>query len=139
MYKKQAIFIAATLFACFSISNNIFARNCIKGKPCGNGCIAKSKSCRKDLPATTNTTTKSKTISHAPSVIRRSFLKLPKVYQITIESVQAVDAPQSKTTTGHYKQGQKVFVYTIENGWARISNMQPEEWVELKSLTLKRE
>ncbi|MCG8009805.1 MAG: hypothetical protein N0C81_19445 [Candidatus Thiodiazotropha lotti] len=105
------------------------ARNCIKGKPCGNGCIAKQKTCRIDGPANSAPSDKPNR-----SVIRRTVLRLPKVYQIVAEDAYAREAPDSAVSTGHYKQGQRVFVYTTSDGWARISNMQPEEWLELNKL-----
>ncbi len=134
MRKEHSFLLPILLLACFTISTQIHGRNCIKGKPCGNGCIAKSKSCRID--GVTTTTTKP-TTDHSSSVIRRSYIKLPKVYLVTAKSVYAVTAPQSKTVTAHYREGQKVFVYKTEDGWARISNMQPEEWLELKNLRSK--
>jgi hypothetical protein len=36
-----------------------------------------------------------------------------------------------------YKQGQRVFVYETQDAWARVSNMQPDEWVKLEALRLK--
>lgn len=40
----------------------------------------------------------------------------------------------SSNTTGYYKQGQRVFVYETEDVWAWITNMQPDEWVQLEAL-----
>ncbi|MET0081245.1 MAG: hypothetical protein ABW119_22550, partial [Candidatus Thiodiazotropha lotti] len=56
------------------------------------------------------------------------------VYQIVADEAYARKAPDSPVSTGRYKQGQRVFVYTTADGWARISNMQPEEWLELSNL-----
>jgi hypothetical protein len=106
------------------------ARNCIKGKPCGNGCIAKQKTCRIDDHSSKG----SSSSTNPRSVIRRTVLRLPQVYQVNTESTYAREAPGSPVTTGNYKRGQRVFVYSIIDGWARISNMQPEEWLEISKL-----
>jgi hypothetical protein len=123
-----AIFVTIFLY---SASFYTHARNCNKGKPCGNGCIAKQKTCRIENSADRDSASGAK----QRSVIRRVFLRLPQVYQITTERTYAREAPDSPVTTGYYKQGQRVFVYTIADGWARISNMQPEEWIEISKLT----
>lgn len=126
---KAGCYTLIAISALFTTSSQSFGQNCIKGKPCGNGCIAKQKTCRIDNP--TNLNPSSQTNS---SVIRRTVLRLPKVYQIIAEEAYAREAPDSTVSTGYYKQGQRVFVYTTTDGWARISNMQPEEWLELSKL-----
>jgi hypothetical protein len=125
-------FLSALLTAWLvTIPVTTHAKNCTKGKPCGNGCIAKNKTCRIDNPLSPQSGN-----SQPHSVIRRSLLRLPKVYQV-LATVYARQAPHSPVTTGYYKQGQSVFVYGIEDGWAQISNMQPEEWLNLKVLRPK--
>lgn len=130
MQIKACCYALIAISALSSITFQSHARNCSKGKPCGNGCIAKQKTCRIESPASTapssSTTEK--------SVIRRTVLRLPKVYQIITDGAYARKAPDSPVSTGYYKQGQRVFVYTTTDGWARISNMQPEEWLELSKL-----
>ncbi|MES9828780.1 MAG: hypothetical protein ABW201_10980 [Candidatus Thiodiazotropha sp.] len=132
--------LALTLVSILTLSTPIpaYARNCIKGKPCGKGCIALNKTCRID----TQPSSKGYTLRYDPAlqpgaVIRRSVLKLPKVYIVIAESVNAKESPYSPNITGRYKQGQRVFVYETEHAWARISNMQPDEWVKLEALRLK--
>ncbi len=129
MRTKACCYALIAISALSSITCQSHARNCSKGKPCGDGCIAKQKTCRIDNPA-----------SAAPSgttgrpVIRRTVLRLPKVYQIIADGAHARKAPGSPVSTSYYKQGERVFVYTTADGWARISNMQPEEWLELSKL-----
>ncbi|MCU7884833.1 MAG: hypothetical protein KZQ82_11615 [Candidatus Thiodiazotropha sp. (ex Lucinoma annulata)] len=131
------LFIPWLLFS----SDSLHARNCTKGKPCGKGCISLNKTCRIDSnnARTETTTSNNHEISQArsPSVLRRSKLRLPKVYVVTAQSIKTREAPFSKKVTGQYKQGQSVFVYQTDGSWARLSNMQPEEWVELEYLRMK--
>lgn len=129
-----------TLF--FLGPTTVNARNCIKGKPCGKGCIALTKQCRIDNSgALSKKSASNKTgyaaPSHTRSILRKSKLRLPKVYTVTTTSVNANGAPYSSTITGHYREGQSVFVYETFESWARVTNMMPEEWVELKHLKLK--
>ncbi|MEW8285451.1 MAG: SH3 domain-containing protein [Candidatus Thiodiazotropha endolucinida] len=138
--------LAITLASILTLSTPIpaHARNCIKGKPCGKGCIALNKTCRigTDPSGSGSGSGSGSTLRYDPAlqpgaVIRRSVLKLPKVYIVTAESVNAKESPYSSNITGRYKQGQRVFVYETEHDWARISNMQPDEWVKLEALRLK--
>jgi hypothetical protein len=120
------------LLICLSFfSINIQARNCVKGKPCGNGCIAKNKTCRIGQG-------RSSTTQQSSSVMRRSQLILPKVYIVTSPSINATASPHSHKITGRYREGQNVFVYEIHNSWARLTNMEPNEWIKLKHLKLKK-
>ncbi|MCG7904645.1 hypothetical protein A3194_02595 [Candidatus Thiodiazotropha endoloripes] len=129
MQIKDCCYTLIVITALSSPSFHSQARNCIKGKPCGNGCIAKQKTCRIDGQTSTAPSSQANEL-----VIRRTVLRLPKVYQITADEAYARKAPDSPVSTGYYKQGQRVFVYTTADGWARISNMQPEEWLELSKL-----
>ncbi|MCG8027654.1 MAG: hypothetical protein N0E59_15520 [Candidatus Thiodiazotropha taylori] len=129
MQIKVSCYALITIAALSITTLQSHARNCIKGKPCGNGCIAKQKTCRIDNPAIVKPSSQTNR-----SVIRRTVLRLPKVYQIVTEEAYAREAPDSAVSTGYYKQGQRVFVYKTSHGWARISNMQPEEWLELHKL-----
>ncbi|MEJ2611099.1 MAG: hypothetical protein P8179_13710 [Candidatus Thiodiazotropha sp.] len=115
------------------------ARNCTKGKPCGNGCIAQNKTCRIESGDSQNRdpNDQAQPTTRSPSVLIRSQQRLPKVYVVTAQSLQAREVPSGQKITGHYKFGQSVFVYQTHGSWARLSNMQPEEWVELKHLRLK--
>jgi hypothetical protein len=121
-----------------SVPSGVYAKNCIKGKPCGKGCIALDKTCRIDSSPSSH----GKVLIYDPgaqpgTIIRRSALKLPRVAVITAGSVNAKQSPYSNTITKRYTQGQKVFVYETNDAWARISNMQPDEWVKLEVLQLK--
>jgi hypothetical protein len=128
MQIKVCCYLLISVFLLLPTSSH--ARNCIKGKPCGNGCIAKQKTCRID-----GLSNKGSSNSTNPrSVIRRTALRLPKVYQVNTESTYAREAPGSPVTTSYYKHGQRVFVYSIIDGWARISNMLPDEWLEITKL-----
>ncbi|MCU7917648.1 MAG: hypothetical protein KZQ95_04750 [Candidatus Thiodiazotropha sp. (ex Epidulcina cf. delphinae)] len=71
------------------------------------------------------------------STLRKSRLRLPKLYIVTARSVEAKDSPYSDETTGRFKEGQTVFVYETFDSWARLSNMQPQQWVRLEHLQLK--
>ncbi|MBW9257032.1 MAG: hypothetical protein K1566_08130 [Candidatus Thiodiazotropha sp. (ex. Lucinisca nassula)] len=126
---KSCCYALVALSALLATNHQTHARNCTKGKPCGNGCIAKQKTCRIDNPAIVLPNSQTNR-----SVIRRTVLRLPKVYQIVAEEAYAREAPDSIVSTGYYKQGQRVFVYKTSDGWARISNMQPEEWLQLDKL-----
>lgn len=112
------------------------ARNCIKGKPCGKGCIALNKTCRIDGRSGSgdNTLRYDPGIRHG-TIIHGTKHRLPTVHIVRAASVMASEAPNTKSNGGqHYKLGQRVFVYETYNNWARISNMQPEEWLELRYL-----
>ncbi|MES9894163.1 MAG: hypothetical protein ABW141_04620 [Candidatus Thiodiazotropha endolucinida] len=129
--------LALTLVSILILSTPIptQARNCIKGKPCGKGCIALNKTCRIDTnPSSHGNTLRYSPNYHPGSIIRRTKHRLPTVHVITAKSIAAAEALNSNRPSSHYKQGQRVFVYEIYNAWARISNMQPEEWLELKYL-----
>jgi hypothetical protein len=130
MLIKASCYALIAISALSSISFHAHARNCSKGKPCGNGCIAKQKTCRIDSAGKRDPTSN----RSDRSVIRRTALRLPQIYQIVSQATYAKKAPDSPVSTGYYKQGQRVFVYTTADGWARISNMQPEEWLELSKL-----
>ena len=138
--KERLLVLTITSCLCL-LQNDTHARNCVKGKPCGNGCIAVNKTCRIDNQTNRARGTESSPgkggDSRHPYVLRRSRLRLPKVYIVTAKSVEAREAPFSKKVTGRYKLGQSVFVYATEGPWARLSNMQPEEWVKLEHLQLK--
>ena len=141
MTNKERLLVSLIIpWLCY-FQSDAHARNCVKGKPCGKGCIALNKTCRIDNNGKRDQKTDSYHRKYNqprhPSVLRRSKLRLPKVYIVTARSVDAREAPFSKKVTGRYKLGQSVFVYTTEGTWARLSNMQPEEWVELKHLQLK--
>ncbi|MFI0413015.1 MAG: hypothetical protein ACH255_02645 [Candidatus Thiodiazotropha sp.] len=129
--------LALTLISILTLSTPVLthARNCIKGKPCGKGCIALNKTCRIDTsPSSHDNTLRYSPNYHTGSIIRRTKHRLPTVHVITAKSIAAAEAPNSNRTSSHYKQGQRVFVYEIHKAWARISNMQSEEWLELKYL-----
>ncbi|MEW8525902.1 MAG: hypothetical protein AB2552_22960 [Candidatus Thiodiazotropha endolucinida] len=135
---KQALALTLVSILTLNTPRLAHARNCIKGKPCGKGCIALNKTCRID----TQPNSKGYTLRYDPAlqpgtVIRRSVLRLPKVYIVIADSVNAKESPYSSNITGRYKQGQRVFVYETERAWARISTMQPDEWVKLEALRLK--
>jgi hypothetical protein len=115
---------------------SVSARNCIKGKPCGNGCIAQNKQCHL-TPDNRTQDSQPLRLSRDPGVLRLSHLKMPRVYRVVSDSASARQAPGSGHITGRYRQGQSVFVYEVEDNWARLSNMSPQEWVELKHLELK--
>ncbi|MEL0584948.1 MAG: hypothetical protein AAES65_08745 [Candidatus Thiodiazotropha sp. (ex. Lucinoma kazani)] len=132
--------IIVTLF--FFGPNTAYARNCIKGKPCGKGCIALDKQCRIDTNGVLSKKSVSNKIGHATpshnrSTLRKSKLRLPKVYTVATTSVNATDAPYSNAITGHYREGQSVFVYETFKTWVRINNMKPEEWIEHRHLKQK--
>jgi uncharacterized protein YgiM (DUF1202 family) len=132
MRHKDRFLVVLLVLIVSGIVNTLHARNCSKGKPCGKGCIAMNKTCH------INESKGHRPINRdQPKALRRSVLRLPKVYTVISESVQATQAPNSSKVTGHYKKGQSVFVYETTDGWARLSNMQPEEWVELKQLRRK--
>ncbi|MES9972372.1 MAG: hypothetical protein ABW092_20255 [Candidatus Thiodiazotropha sp.] len=129
--------LALTLVPILTISTLTLAhaRNCIKGKPCGKGCIALNKTCRIDQSPSSNSTALHYSHAEQPgTIIHRMTHRLPKVHKIIANTVAAAEAPNSNRYNRHYKQGQRVFVYETYDNWARISNMQPEEWLELKHL-----
>jgi hypothetical protein len=49
---KSACICFSIIAACF-LGNSVEARNCKKGKPCGNSCISKNDVCHKDAGVTT--------------------------------------------------------------------------------------
>jgi hypothetical protein len=135
---KQAFTLSLASILILSTPTFIHGKNCIKGKPCGNGCIALDKTCRIDAsPNSKDNILRYDPTAQPDTIIRRSALRLPKVAVVTAESVNAKQSPFSNTITKRYKQGQKVFVYETNDAWARISNMQPDEWVKLEALQLK--
>jgi hypothetical protein len=115
-----------------------YARNCIKGKPCGKGCIAQNKTCRVDSsPSSQDAVIRFTPVKEPGAIIHSSALKLPTVATIITSTVNAKQSPTSNEITRRYKQGQSVFIYETNESWARISNMDPEEWVRLESLRIK--
>ncbi|MEW8035410.1 MAG: hypothetical protein AB2556_00080 [Candidatus Thiodiazotropha sp.] len=134
---KQALALTLISSLTLSIPSTTHARNCIKGKPCGKGCIAVNKTCRIDSsPGSSDNTFRYDPGSQAGVIIHRTVHRLPRVHRITAASVAASASPNPTGHTGpRYKLGQRVFVYETYNDWARISNMQPEEWIELKHLS----
>ncbi len=137
MTSKDCFHFAWLLAACLlTAPGSTDARNCVKGKPCGNGCIAQNKQCRID-PQPRTADSQTVRLTHDPGVLRLSRLKMPRVYRVVSDSVTAWQAPQSRLSTGHYRQGQSIFVYEVAGDWARVSNLSPQEWVELKHLQLK--
>jgi hypothetical protein len=136
--KQSLIALPLISFLTISVQLPVYAKNCNKGKPCGKGCIALDKTCRIE----SNPSSNGKVLIYDPgaqpgTIIRRPALKLPRVAVITAGSVNAKQSPYSHTITKRYTQGQKVFVYETNDAWARISNMQPDEWVKLEALRLK--
>jgi hypothetical protein len=132
---KQALAITLISILTLSIFTHSHARNCIKGKPCGKGCIALNKTCRIDKNPSSNSNALHYSHAEQPgTIIHRMTHRLPKVHRITAKSVAATEAPNSTKHSRQYKHGQRVFVYETYDNWARISNMQPEEWLELKYL-----
>ena len=135
---KQALALTLVSALTLSTPTPIQARNCIKGKPCGKGCIALDKTCRIDAsPGSHDNILRYDPTAQTGTIIRRSTQRLPKVAVVTAATLNAKQSPQSKTITRRYKQGQRVFVYETTDNWARISNMQPDEWVKLEALRLK--
>jgi hypothetical protein len=131
--------LALTLASTLILSTPMLthARNCIKGKPCGKGCIALDKTCRIDAnPSSNDNILRYDPAAQPGAIIRRSVLRLPRVAVVSVNSVNAMQSPASKTITKRYKQGQKVFVYETNDAWARVSNMQPDEWIKLEALQL---
>lgn len=132
---KQTLALALISILILGTSTLAHARNCIKGKPCGKGCIALNKTCRIDSSPGSNSNVLRYSRAEQPgTIIHRMKHRLPKVHRITVRSIAAVEAPNSNRTSRKYRQGQRVFVYETYNTWARITNMQPEEWLELKYL-----
>lgn len=133
---RQALLFTLVSTLTLGIPTHTHAINCIKGKPCGKGCIALNKTCR----IGTNPGSHDNTLRYDPgvqsgSIIRTTKHRLPTVHIITAASITTTEAPHSNRRSGHrYKQGQRVFVYETYDAWARISNMQPQEWLELKYL-----
>jgi hypothetical protein len=137
MPSKECLSLICTLTVFLTLSPvSVSARNCIKGKPCGNGCIAQNKQCHltPDNPTQDSQTLR---LTRDPGVLRLSHLKMPRVYRVVSDRASARQAPGSGHVTGRYRQGQSVFVYEVEDNWARVSNMSPQEWIELKHLELK--
>ncbi|PVV05721.1 MAG: hypothetical protein B6D77_18305 [gamma proteobacterium symbiont of Ctena orbiculata] len=127
--------LALALVSILTLGTLAHARNCIKGKPCGKGCIALNKTCRIDAsPSSRSSTLRYSSTEQTGRIIHRMKHRLPKVHKITATSIAAVEAPNSNRTSREYKEGQRVFVYETYDTWARVSNMQPEEWLELKYL-----
>ncbi len=138
MESKQIIALSLVSILSLSFSPPIHARNCIKGKPCGKGCIAHDKTCRIDAsPGSHDNILRYDPPTQTGTIIRRTALRLPKVAVVIAETLNAKQSPHSKTITRRYKQGQRVFVYETTDTWARISNMLPDEWVKLEALRLK--
>ncbi|MES9991800.1 MAG: hypothetical protein ABW098_07595 [Candidatus Thiodiazotropha sp.] len=134
---KHALNLTLISSLILSIPSPTCARNCIKGKSCGKGCIALDKTCRIDSNPSSNDNTFRYNPGLQPgTIIHRTRHRLPRVHRITAKSITAVDAPNSNKTNRKYREGQRVFVYETYDNWARISNMQPEEWLELKYLKL---
>ncbi len=137
MPSKECLSLVCMLSALLTLFPvSLSARNCIKGKPCGNGCIAQDKQCRIDHDSHTQDS-RTLRLTRDPGVLRLSRLKMPQVYRVVSNSATARQAPGSDHETGRYRQGQSVFVYEVEDNWARVSNMSPQEWIELKHLELK--
>ncbi|MBT2969183.1 MAG: hypothetical protein B6D72_04505 [gamma proteobacterium symbiont of Ctena orbiculata] len=134
---KQALALTLVSSLTLGITTQTHARNCIKGKPCGRGCIALDKTCRIDSNPGSNDNTFRYDPGRQPgAIIHRTRHRLPRVHRITAASVAASASPNSAGHNGRrYRQGQRVFVYETYNDWARISNMQPDEWIELKHLS----
>ncbi|MEW8144079.1 MAG: hypothetical protein AB2777_22565 [Candidatus Thiodiazotropha endolucinida] len=132
---KQALAITLATSLTLGTPTLTQARNCIKGKPCGKGCIALNKTCRIDTdPGSNDNTLRYSPRAQPGAIIRRTKLRMPKLHMVTTTSIQAAEAPNSNRIGSLYKRGQRVFVYETYEAWARISNMQPEEWIELKYL-----
>jgi hypothetical protein len=137
MYTKPSL-LALISISTLTLAFATDAKNCIKGKPCGNGCIALDKTCRIDKSiGVGDSVLRLNPPTQPGTIIHRHARRLPKVAVVTAESVNAKLNPQSKVITNRYRQGQRVFVYETNSTWARISNMQPDEWVKLDTLQLK--
>ncbi|MCU7905261.1 MAG: hypothetical protein KZQ76_05265 [Candidatus Thiodiazotropha sp. (ex Epidulcina cf. delphinae)] len=139
MIMKEYLLSSLIVLVLFGISDTIHARNCKKGKPCGNACIASGKTCRIGAGSMNRGSARSDKTppSTKDSTLRKSRLRLPKLYIVTAGSIEAKDSPYSDETTGRFKEGQTVFVYETFNSWARLTNMQPDQWVKLEYLQLK--
>ncbi|MES9824138.1 MAG: hypothetical protein ABW127_06865 [Candidatus Thiodiazotropha endolucinida] len=132
---KQALALTLVSILTLNTPKLAHARNCIKGKPCGKGCIALNKTCRINKNPSNHDNTLRYSPTYPPgSITQRTKFRLPEVHMIMAKSIATAEAPNSNRIISHYKQGQRVFVYETYNAWARISNMQPEEWLELKYL-----
>ncbi|MEW8506576.1 MAG: hypothetical protein AB2598_07705 [Candidatus Thiodiazotropha sp.] len=136
METKQALVLTLISSFMLSLPSISQARNCIKGKPCGKGCIALDKTCRiESNPEGDDNTFRYDPGTRPGTIIHRMNHRLPRLYRITAASVTASASPYSTDQVGpRYKQGQRVFVYETHNERARISNMHPEEWIELRFL-----
>ncbi|MGD9172356.1 MAG: hypothetical protein PVI97_20235 [Candidatus Thiodiazotropha sp.] len=135
---KPALALSLVSTLTLTIPTLSHARNCIKGKPCGKGCISLDKTCRIDAsPSSHDNILRYDPTVQPGTIIRRTLHRLPKVAVVTAESVNAKQSPDSKMIIKKYKQGQRVFVYETQDAWARVSNMQPDEWVKLEALRLK--
>jgi hypothetical protein len=135
---KQALALSLVSTLTLSTPALTHARNCIKGKPCGKGCISLDKTCHIGAnPSSHDNILRYDPAAEPDAIIRRTIHRLPKVAVVTAESVNAKQSPDSNTIIKKYKQGQRVFVYETQDAWARVSNMQPDEWVKLEALRLK--
>jgi hypothetical protein len=135
---EQALVISLITSLILNIPSLSYAKNCIKGKPCGKGCIALDKTCRINAsPSGDDKTLRYESGLKPGAIIRRTVHRLPRVHRVKTASVMASESPDTNTgkhTGQRYKRGQRVFVYETYNNWARINNMHPEEWIERKFL-----
>ena len=68
--KIRALLLTILLAVSFGMSNDVFARNCKKGKPCGNSCISKNDVCHKEsgaAPAESTAAAPAESPAQAPS------------------------------------------------------------------------
>ncbi len=128
----------------FVLPVDLLAKNCKKGQPCGNSCISWSKKCH----IGTSSYSSSRGSSYGSSIETSSSYsnsssstqysqRIPKVYIVIVDHVDAYISPNSQEVTGGYKKGDKVLVYHVLGEWARLTNTQPNQWVQFDSLKKK--
>ena len=163
--QKAVVIIAAAIFI-FNFST-AFGKNCKKGKPCGNSCIAAYKTCRYGSVGSyysrhrsySSSTPKSYSgggsYTYAPRVddsgthnrsntsgqkesIEAKDKKVQNDYEVIKDRVIARRLPESDDITGILHKGDIVRIYDESGTWVQVSKGRIKQWIERTSIAIRK-
>ncbi|NRQ43478.1 SH3 domain-containing protein [Rheinheimera sp. YQF-2] len=149
--------VSRSAFSIFSLSVLIFlitlifypitaeAKNCKKGKPCGNSCIAMNKVCRINTYSPPNTLTPapandSSVGKYNPSVVRSTHHPATTgTYFVIPVKLNIRNEPSTEgIVLGQAKRGEMVSVFMVSKRWGKINHRVANGWVLMDYLSLQR-
>ncbi|MGP9803055.1 SH3 domain-containing protein [Rheinheimera sp. NSM] len=140
-----SFFVLTAVIALLLFSSTVEAKNCKKGKPCGNSCIAKDKVCRIGTYSSPHTTNRTKTIPSSANTPKQSTVKAashPSVtgtYFVVPETLNIRSTPSTEgDLLGQAKKGEMMSVFMVNGSWGKISHSNVTGWVRMDYLSMQR-